>query len=291
MHDYLRAIGFDHQMKKRDRNAIIAKVIETADEVLHYPKNDQVSLIQYNKDFGDAFGLSVVGEIDEEGFELEYVYPYVKGKNMYFHEEVQVEKYTDKNAFAGVCDNVSLGVPLIFYIHNFIHYLNMNHFKDMFPQVNNVVLSGLSYDGTIILNVAKDNMQIEKERYSDTNRKHLLEAAREGSMEAIEILTLEDMDTYTIVSNRVKKEDVYTIVDSYCIPYGVETDKYAIMGTIYEIAEMVNEETGEELYYLSVGCNDLEIDVCINKKDLFGEPMRGRRFKGTIWLQGMVDYI
>lgn len=291
MHDYLRAIGFDHQMKKRDRNAIIAKVIETADEVLHYPKNDQVSLIQYNKDFGDAFGLSVVGEIDEEGFELEYVYPYVKGKNMYFHEEVHVEKYTDKNAFAGICDNVSLGVPLIFYIHNFIHYLNMNQFKDMFPQVNNVVLSGLSYDGTVILNVAKDNMQIEKERYSETNRKHLLEAAREGSMEAIEILTLEDMDTYTIVSNRVKKEDVYTIVDSYCIPYGVETDKYAIMGTIYEVAEMVNEETGEELYYLSVGCNDLEIDVCINKKDLFGEPMRGRRFKGTIWLQGMVDYI
>lgn len=291
MHDYLRAIGFDHQMKKSERNAIIAKVIQTADEVLHYPKNDQVSLIQYNKDFGDAFGLSVVGEIDKDGFEVEYVYPYVKGKNMYFHEEVMVEKHTDKNSFAGICDNVSLGVPLIFYIHNFIHYLNMNQFKDMFPQVNNVIFSGLSYEGTIILNVAKDDIQMEKERHTESNRKHLLEAAREGSMEAIEMLTLEDMDTYTIVSNRVKKEDVYTIVDSYCIPYGVETDKYSILGTIYEVAEMVNEETGEELYYLSVGCNDLEIDVCINKKDLFGEPMRGRRFKGTIWLQGMVDYI
>jgi len=30
--------------------------------------------------------------------------------------------------------------------------------------------------------------------------------------------------------------------------------------------------------------------VCINAKDLIGEPEEGRRFKGVIWLQGFVNY-
>jgi hypothetical protein len=28
----------------------------------------------------------------------------------------------------------------------------------------------------------------------------------------------------------------------------------------------------------------------MNKKDLLGEPAVGRRFKGNIWLQGMIDF-
>lgn len=291
MHDYLRAIGFDHQMKKKDRKSLIANIIKNPDEVLEYPKNEYASLVQYNKDYGNAFGLSVVGEEDEEGFEVEYVYPYVIGKNMFYHEDVHVEKHRENNSFAGICDHVNIGVPLIFHIHNFVHYLNMNQFKDMFPTINNIVLSGLSLNGTILLNVAKDKEQMQNERIINNNRVQLLEAARDGNLEAIEILTLDDMDTYTMVSNRVKKEDIYTIVDSYCIPYGIETDMYSVMGTIYEVEKMINEMTGEEIYYLSIECNDLEFDVCINKKDLYGEPLRGRRFKGTIWLQGMVDYI
>lgn len=292
MHDYLRAIGFNHRMKKGEKNELLKKIIDHPDETLYFLKDEEVSIVQYNKDFHEAFGISVVGEMESDGnFEAEYFYPYVKGKNMFFHEEIHVEKHSDKDSFSGICDNVNIGVPLIFYIHNFVHYLNMSQYKDMFPKVNNVVLSGLSLDGTIILNIEKNEMQIQKERKSNNNRKNLLEAAREGNMEAIEILTLDDMDTYTMVSNRVKREDVFTIVDSYCIPYGVETDKYSILGTIYEVSEFKNKETGEEIYYLSIGCNDLEFDICINKKDLLGEPLRGRRFKGTIWLQGLVDYI
>ena len=32
------------------------------------------------------------------------------------------------------------------------------------------------------------------------------------------------------------------------------------------------------------------MDVCINEKDLLGEPKEGRRFKGVIWLQGRLNY-
>lgn len=272
--------------------ALIQKVLLNPDEKIYYKKEEERAIVQLNKDFGECFGISVVGEIDPRGIlDVEYSYPYVKGKNMFFQEEIHMEKYSDREAYAAMCDNVNIGVPLIFYAHNFVHYLNMRRHKEMFPKVNNAVLAGLSTDGTVILNIEKDESQIRSEKASNTNRNQLLEAAKEGNMEAIEILTLDDMDTYTMISNRAKREDIFTIVDTYCIPYGIETDKYSMMGTIMEVEEFTNQESGEEVYYMSIACNDLEFEICINKQDIFGEPAVGRRFKGTVWLQGLVDYI
>jgi len=34
----------------------------------------------------------------------------------------------------------------------------------------------------------------------------------------------------------------------------------------------------------------MEMDICVNAKDLLGKPEVGRRFKGVIWLQGNVDF-
>ena len=49
-----------------------------------------------------------------------------------------------------------------------------------------------------------------------------------------------------------------------------------------------NEETGEEIYILSLNVNEMKFDACIPKANLIGEPAIGRRFKGNIWLQGMI---
>ena len=40
---------------------------------------------------------------------------------------------------------------------------------------------------------------------------------------------------------------------------------------------------------MNILCNDVPLDVCINEKDLLGEPEVGRRFKGQIWLQGTMN--
>lgn len=292
MHDYLQAIGFDRSMTRKEMEKLVQQIIANPDEVTMYESKSGEKIMQYDKGFSPVSGISVVGiENAEDDFFLEYIYPYALAKNYFYHEDIQVEKYADRDAFAGICDDVNLGVPLIFYINNGIHYLNMNQYKEIFPSVNTVMLSALSLEGRIILNVEKDESQIRKEEKSSRHRHQLLEAAREGDPNAIEILTLDDMDTYHLVSRRSKKEDLFTIVDSYCIPYGVETDKYSILGTIIDVNEFENERTGKSQYYLSVVCNDLEIDVCINKEDLLGEPLKGRRFKGVVWLQGMIDYI
>ena len=36
--------------------------------------------------------------------------------------------------------------------------------------------------------------------------------------------------------------------------------------------------------------NDMIFDLCINKEDVYGEPGVGRRFKGTIWMQGYINF-
>ena len=41
---------------------------------------------------------------------------------------------------------------------------------------------------------------------------------------------------------------------------------------------------------MTLDCNGLEFDVCINENDLLGEPQVGRRFKGVIWLQGYINF-
>ena len=74
------------------------------------------------------------------------------------------------------------------------------------------------------------------------------------------------------------------------MPYGMECDRYNVMGEIVEQMETVNERTGEKLYQLTIECNGVQFDICINKKDLMGQPEIGRRFKGIIWLQGNLNF-
>ena len=74
------------------------------------------------------------------------------------------------------------------------------------------------------------------------------------------------------------------------MPYGVECDQYSILGEIEECKVVTNAITAEQVYIMTLNCNDLCFDVCINSEDLLGEPAVGRRFKGIIWLQGHINF-
>ena len=93
-----------------------------------------------------------------------------------------------------------------------------------------------------------------------------------------------------MISKRIENEDIYSIVDTYFMPYGMECDLYSIMGEILECSKMHNVRTEEAVYEMRIACNDIELDVCINEKDLMGIPEVGRRFKGVVWLQGYVEF-
>lgn len=98
------------------------------------------------------------------------------------------------------------------------------------------------------------------------NRNKLLAAARQGDEDAIETLTLEDMDMYTTISRKIQKNDIFSLVDTYFMPYGVECDQYSVLGEITEFRLVTNDITGEKVYILTILCNELTFDVCINEK-------------------------
>lgn len=136
----------------------------------------------------------------------------------------------------------------------------------------------------------KTNSQIAQKEKNTKKRIKLMQKAREGNPDAIENLTLNDMDTYSMLSRRVPKEDILSIVESSFIPYGIESDQYIVIGEILNCYLTENPITDEKVWVLSLSCNDLKFDVCINEKDLYGEPKIGRRFKGKIWMQGYLNF-
>ena len=52
---------------------------------------------------------------------------------------------------------------------------------------------------------------------------------------------------------------------------------YSIMGDILRVRKVQNKVTEETLVQLQVSCNDIPFTVQINEKDLYGEPLPGRR--------------
>ena len=162
-----------------------------------------------------------------------------------------------------------------------------------FPRIvgRSVTLSALSISGKIILPMMKNEKQKKTIQKNMQNRNHLIAAARDGDEDAIENLTLEDMDTYSMLSRRIAYEDVLSIVDTCFMPYGVESDQYSVIGEILDYKKTVNKITEEEIYIMKIDTNGLVYDVCINKEDLLGEPQIGRRFKGNIWMQGCIRYM
>ena len=156
--------------------------------------------------------------------------------------------------------------------------------------VESVNLTGLAAEGKVLLPLHKTRKQIEMAKVAARDRNNLLEAAKKGDEDAMETLTIEDIDLYSQVSRRAMKEDLYSIVDSTFMPSGIECDQYSIIGEITKIDPKENRVTGEKVYDLTISCSDMLFHVGIAQKDLMGEPKVGRRFKGQIWMQGTAKF-
>lgn len=291
LHKFMRAIGFSKLADRREEQRLITDIIMNATHRSYTSNGEDTILAEFCEDFAQDIGIAVCGEFDaEEKFTYDYFYPYLRGTGVSSYEDVSVERHADKESYAGVCDDIKVGVSLIFYLQNIVPYVKAQT-TNMLPVTGTTLtLSGLSISGNILLPIGKDESDRRRIQKDSMSRNQLIAAARKGDEEAIESLTLEDMDIYSTISKKILTEDVFSLVDTYFMPYGVECDQYSVMGEIVDISLRVNRMTREEIYILRLCCNDLEFDVCINKNDLYGEPQIGRRFKGVIWMQGFINY-
>ena len=236
-------------------------------------------------------GIAVCGEFDEdERFIYEYYYPYLEGSGITSCEDVSVERHAEKESYAGVCDDIKVGMSLIFYLKNKIPYMRAMMNDKLPVRGTTLTLSALSVSGTILMPIQKNEQQVQKVKQASAARNSLMAAARKGDEDAIETLTLEDMDMYTTISRRIQKEDIFSLVDTYFMPYGVECDLYSVLGEIMAIRQVTNQITGEKINIITICSNELTFDVSINIIDIYGEPKIGRRFKGVIWLQGNINF-
>ncbi len=289
MHKFMRAVGFAGLTGRREQQKLVTDVIMNPTTRKYTSYGQDEFLAEFDKDFAPGMGVGVCGMFDsEENFTYDYFYPYLKGTQISSIEDITVERYAGQESYAGICDDYKIGVTLIFYLQNMVPYVKVLN-SGQLPLVGTTLsLSGLSIQGSIILPIAKNEKDIRKIRRASTERLKLLNKAKDGDEEAIDTITMEDMDRYAMLRDRIHETDVFTLVDSYFMPYGVESDQYSILGEILECDLVENTLTHEKIWKMVVLVNDLEMDVCINEKDLVGEPAEGRRFKGNIWLQGSV---
>lgn len=231
-----------------------------------------------------------MGELDEEeNFHLDYYFPYLLGENESSKEECSIQRHTERETYAGMLDEYKVGISLIFYMINSMEY-RIRRLEKSAVMAKSVNLSSFASEGKILLPIQKTTRQIEMAKVASLNRNSLLEAAKHGDEDAMESLTIEDIDLYSKVSRRLVKEDVYSIIESCFMPYGIECDQYSIIGEIKKVSSLVNRFSGEEIYSLVIECNEITFSVGIHKNDLLGEPKVGRRFKGQIWMMGMVNF-
>ena len=286
MHRFLRAVGFSRLSELDDEDRLIQDVCAHSDSRKAGRIENGYHFCEFSRQFGKNFGITVCGMIDRENqFHVQYYFPYLYGECVDTLESIAIDQHMRTFSFAAACDDMRLGTTIIFYVENAADYLQIGMPK-MLEDPLQVRYAGLAESGTILLPVVSDHRPQTEDPGVTEHRTNLYRAAQNGDEEAIESLTMEDYDLYTTISRRAQKEDVYSIVDSYFIPYGMECDLYNVMGEITNVNYASNTVTGEKIVRLSIITNEIPMEICINEKDLLGEPEIGRRFKGVIWLQG-----
>ncbi len=290
MHKYLKTVGFSRIESNDMLENILKDVEKSPDQKKIVEKRDHRLFAELSKEYGYDCGITVCGEYDSEGnFQREYYYPYYRGQAGFPCSNLVVERHADKESFAGAYDDYSIGITLIFYLINPVDYLKQ--MQNAGGSTQTLAFSALADGGKILLPIKRDEHERERDIQTVEKRNSLIAAAQKGDQDAIENLTMEDIDLYALLSKRIMQEDLYSIVNTTFMPCGIECDQYSIIGEIIDVNMTRNSLTGERLYQLRVSSNDIPVDICINERDLLGIPEPGRRFKGRILLQGLVESI
>lgn len=290
MHRYLKAIGFDNIQTRKEERALLGDVEKyfCSNEIISSENEDYTV---YKKSFGNEMGIAVCGSVDEdERFNEEYYFPYLKSQTVSSYADIIVDKKKDSQSYMGICEDVRMGVSLIFHLQNGVDYMKAFREGTLSRKGTSVNLSGLALTGTVLLPIMKTQKMIQSSKEETRNRMMLVSAAKKGDSEAMESLTMEDMDTYTTISRRILVEDVFSIVDTYFMPYGIECDEYSIMGEIKELRTLKNTYTNKPIYQMILEINEMHMSICVPVDGVIGEPEVGRRFKSVIWLQGSINF-
>ena len=284
MQNYIRSIGFSMYKKKNEVKELLDKIQrENIASARISVTTEKERLWEIRKNLSESVGLCIYGYLENLGvFIREGYFPYVKDTSVSSVSKCSIEKHIDDSVFSGMLDDNRLGMSLIFRLSNPLDY-------DTGKKITSVNLFGFCSDGKVLLPIKKTLVEIESSKQRSQDRTLLIEAAKRGDENAIDTLTTDEALLYSTLNDRIQTEDVYSIVDTLFMPYGMENDIYSIVGNISDIKEEENILTNERLLIPKIECSDIELSIAIKKEDLQGEPMVGIMFKGNIWLHGKMN--
>lgn len=289
MEQYLSAVGFKECVEKKEIKKVVQKIMNSPTEKYISNFGEDKIKVEYCKKYDDELGIMVRGELDEkEEIKIYSVIPYKKGEIVMDISEVDIMDFDEKDDYYVYFEDVKTGTPITFCLQNVIDYLDIGEEENAY--IESIRLVAMAIEGTIILPINKEEVDIMVEEEEEKWRASLLEMAREGDEEAIQLLEIDADQTAEIFRMRFQHEDLLSILEGYFIPYGLDDAEYSLMGTIEDYRLEVNSFTKEEVYILDVMCLNFKMEVCINKKDLIGVPSKGMRFKGICLVQGHVEF-
>ena len=291
MHSFMRSIGFGNLINRKHTDDLVKEVCASCDTRNAVRLENGNAFVEYVKEFAPHCGIVVCGEMDENGFHMDYYFPYFKTDTISSYADLMVEKHTGKDSFAGVCEDTRIGTTIIFLCCKCRQVSEGSDAEQHEKRSCECFLYGACFRRKNSSSCEKSPDQALLDMEATSTRSHLIAAARNGDENAIESLTMEDMDMYNMVSRRIMNEDVFSIVETFFMPSGMECDRYQIMGEIQSVEKIRNKRTKEYIYQMNLQCNNMSMDVCINEADLLGDPDVGRRFKGEIWLQGNINFV
>lgn len=286
---YISALGFSAYNTKEKAEKLVTEIIESPNTryISNY-KTDEIK-VEYYREYGTEFGLIVRGALSStEELTVYSLVPYAIGSHITDTHEIDVVKGDKKDIYNAYCEESKSGTPVSFFLQNVIDYLEIEDQEDVY--IEGVRLVAFSVEGTVILPIDKDETDIILEEEEDVFREELLEKARQGDEEAMQILEEEALESSEILQERLKDEDLLSILEGFFVPLGEQEDIYSLLGTIIEVTETTNRMTSEKIYILGIKCMSLVLDVYINSKDIVGVPSVGMRFKGTSWVHGLIEF-
>ena len=163
MHKFLRAIGFSQfDTRKKVQSLVRACVLDCSEKMLT-ENGEETMLAEYCKDFSPYFGIAVCGELSDDNnkFSYDYYYPYLRTDKISSYEDINIERHASKESYSGICDDVRIGVSLIFYLQNMVDYVKIKNSDRLPVRGTSLCLSALSTEGKIMLPIRKNEKQKE----------------------------------------------------------------------------------------------------------------------------------
>ncbi|MDO5696245.1 MAG: DUF3881 family protein [Eubacteriales bacterium] len=273
MYRYLRAIGYTGLHSRA----------EAMNYLSHFVTRDSGRLM--NHECGLDMGVMIYLNPEFDQYTMEYFFPYARGDRAMRIHDLAVEERSEGPGYFGVIEDERNLLLLSFLCTN-PEMLTAGDYPEC-----SVYLSGFSLSGKILL-PAKEPVHEKISKTDNATRNRHFQHSDIDDVHSkdslIEYINREE-ELYHLLRERMKTESLYRIIETTLMPYGVECDTYHVLGNILAVDEIINRDTGEIVLKLDLETYGYKFPVYINSRDILGEPLPGRRFKGNVRLQGVVE--